>query len=57
MTSKVVHHVSFGAELLPTLLGTLEWAYVFMHEGMHVQVVPIAECFSAPCVRTLEVLL
>ena len=43
MTSKVVNHVTLGAEALAAVLGAFEGAQVVMHTHVHRQVVPVVE--------------
>lgn len=46
---KVVHHVSFGAEALPTILGAVKRPVVVVHSDMNRKIMPIVEALSAAC--------
>ena len=49
VTPKVVHHVTFGAEALPAVLGAVKRPVVVVHSDMNRKIMPIVEALSAAC--------
>jgi hypothetical protein len=51
VSSKVVHHVTFGAEALAAFLGAVEWPVIIVYAHMYRQIVPVVEGLLAVWLR------